>query len=169
MIDFGLLALFTLQVLMVLACYHVWSGLKGQLREVLALKEDIRRSTEAGNVATSAMQALAEEVENRVKAAEAVPGALTKRVNAVEEKVSDFEAKALTLGDRITSLGARLSASLRGRKRRDEDDEETGPAAEAEGTGLPSAEFPPGPLFEQQQPPETGIRPGFGVLRRRVG
>jgi len=166
MIDYGLIAFFALQCIMVFAVYHAWNGIKRELRDVLALKADITRSTEAGNVATAAMTALSENVEKRVAAAEAIPGALVKRVAAVEESMKQSDLTLLAHGDRITSLGARLSASLRAVKNRIED---TGPASRDEDAIPPSAESSPGPLFDQQGAQLPGIPPGFGVLKRRVG
>jgi len=166
MVDYGLITLFAVQVGLVFGCYHAWSSMKRELKDVLAMKADLISSTEAGNAAKTAMQALAADVEKRVQAAENIPGGLVKRMAGIEDQLKLNSDTIVTHGDRITSLGARLSASLRRGKHREED---TDPAAQAEGTGQQNAEYPPGPIFAQQPAPAPGISPGFGVLKRRVG
>jgi len=167
MIDFGLLTLFTLQIAMVLAVYHVWSGIKRETKDVLAMKADVAKATEAGNAAKADLVELAKEVEERVRTAEGVPSVLVKRVSAMEESLKVSDRTLATHGERITSVGARLSSHLREFKRLRGD---AGPASEDEDAIPPSAESSPGPLFEQaEETPVPGTRPGFGVLKRRVG
>lgn len=167
MIDFGIIALFSVMCIMVAAVYHVWNRISGEIRDVKSMKEDIRQAIEAGRVASSTMAAIITEVNERVAKAEAIPAALSKRVMAVEDAIRDGEKNMLVLGDRITSVGNRLSSNLRKGKKREEDAD---PAPQGEDAERPSAEPSPGSLFESQEPPPPpGIPQGFGVLKRRVG
>lgn len=167
MIDFGLLALFAVQVALAFLVYHAWNGIKREIKDVLALKEDIKTSTEAGHAATKSAVENAATIEERVKAAEAIPGALVKRVTLLEETLKESDRLLSNHGERITSLGARLSSHLREFKRSRGD---TDPASKDEDAESITMEASPGSLFDAQQPaPDPGIRPGFGVLKRRAG
>lgn len=162
MIDFGLVTLFALQILLLAGVYHVFTRIKEETKDVLSFKDDIHRSLELAKANRDEVAGFFSGIDERVRAAEAVPQSLTKRVIAIEDNAKTLDRALDGVRDRVTSLGARISSSMRRGKK---SAEEVAPALEDEEGFQLEAELPPGPTIIE---PESQVRPGFGVLKRRV-
>jgi len=151
MIDFGLVALFAVQVAMVGLVYHAWAGIRSEIVAVRAQREEVKSA-----MATIAALAV------RVNEVEGAPKAQLKRIQELEAAVGKVESSWEKSHASYVSLSARVSAMARGRKKAE--DQDPAPQGESENSQeelLPGSSSPP-----QYENTARAIPPGFGRVRR---
>lgn len=160
--DFGLLALFALQLFMVAGVYHVWNRISKEIAEVRRIKEDFHRTDTAITEQNRTIAALGD----RQKAVEEIPAGTRKRVEEVESKLAVLRGDHEVHGTKITSLGAKLAIHARWAKR---DAGERDPDPQGEGEETAQAPQPPGfpPLARSDANGEAIPPRSFVVVRRK--
>lgn len=153
MIDFGLIALFSLELVIVgvsaLVLYHAYNRITAKILEL--------KPIEGGIVdVTAKIEALAGRVAN----VENTPLAFQKRMAAAEEDQALVHRGLTALENKVASVSARASAMARPLKRQMEI--EMDGATEVEGDEV--ERLPP-----PRSQPRTSTPPGFGMLKRKAG
>jgi len=163
MIDFGIVALFTVQLAIVFASFYVYTRVKSEITALIDLKEGIKGVT-AG---FDALKVDFQSVLRRQDSVEASPKALLMRFQEVEANLGKSDRLLEKIDGKVASLGGRMSAIVKGRKGRgdDDDDDDTGLAPEGEGRLPPGVGIPLGPINDDR-PYNQVIPPGFGKSRR---
>lgn len=157
MIDSGALALYTLQIVAVVAVYHVYGKLNKERKDVEAIKD---RNTEVTALLMS-MDKRFEAMNSRIDTVDGAPRAVLLRVQEAEAAIGKVDRLLSKLDERVISINARLSVA--GRKKKSSE-EEVDPASQGEVDEGGSAAIPPGSL-----PLRNNIPHDFGAPNRRVG
>lgn len=162
MIDFGILALFTVQLAIAFATFFAWSRVKA---EILRL-EVLQQKNEGIAAAFTALGTDFTALAKRQADVEEAPRKLLLRFQEVEANIGKADRLLEKLDGKVASLGGRMSAVVKGRKGRgDDDDEVKGQDPEEDIVLPPGVGIPLGPQFEDRQPNQV-IPPGFGKSRR---
>lgn len=163
MIDFGILALFTVQLAIAFATFFAWSRVKA---EILRL-EVLQQKNEGIAAAFTALGTDFAALSKRQADVEEAPRKLLLRFQEVEANIGKADRLLEKLDGKVASLGGRMSAVVKGRKGRgdDDDDEVKGQDSQEEGVLPPGVGIPLGPQFEERHPNQV-IPPGFGKSRR---
>lgn len=148
MIDFGLIALFSIQVGLVALSYHFWRESKSASDRIPELDTRIKESA-----------FLVSGFSTRIDSLNEAPKKLVTRIEAFEEATKESEKLVEKLKDRVASLQASFSARERWSKKKNL--EEMGPASEEE--VQEEFEFPTVPV---SPPPLNQVSGSFGKQRR---
>lgn len=168
MIDFGLVALFALQCAMVAASFFLFMRIKAEIAALSALRESTVKLEARFEALKEGVNAAVDAVTRRQGEVESAPKALLARFAEVEQNIGKSDRAIEKLDGKVASLGGRMSAIVKARKGRGDEDEESDGAAEAEGILPPGVGIPLSSQFEER-PSNQVIPPGFGKPSRRVG